>query len=337
MSKKLSEMTLEELWQLFPIILTEHKDCWEKYYADEAAGLKKLLPEDSEINHVGSTAVKGIWAKPIVDILAEVDEAVNLSEVSTVLQDNGWIKMSEIDRRISFNKGYTENGFAEKVFHLHLRYAGDNNELYFRDFLIAHPEIAKEYEILKLGLWKKFEHDRDGYTSAKGEFVKKYTMLAKQPMKIREMKQEEFPLLDKFLYEAIFVPKGVEPPSESIIYRPELQVYVSGFGESKHDIALVAEVAGKVAGAVWVRIMNDYGHVDDNTPSFAISVLKEYRGLGIGTALMSKMLETLKERGYAQASLSVQKANYAAQMYSKLGFEVVSENEEEFLMVKKLK
>lgn len=180
MNKKLSEMTLEELWQLFPVILTEHKDCWEKYYERQAAELKKLLPAGTKINHIGSTAVKDIWAKPIVDILVEVDEAVNLSEVSVILQNNGWIKMSETERRISFNKGYTENGFAEKVFHLHLRYVGDNDEIYFREYLIAHPEIAKEYEDLKLELWKKFEHDRDGYTAAKSEFIKKYTALAKQ-------------------------------------------------------------------------------------------------------------------------------------------------------------
>lgn len=178
MSKKLSEMTLDELWQLFPIILTEHKDCWEKYYADEAAELKRLLPSGTKINHIGSTAVKGIWAKPIVDILVEVDGTVSLSEVGAVLQNSGWIKMCESER-MSFNKGYTENGFAEKVFHLHLRYMDDNDEIYFRDYLIAHPKIAKEYEALKLGLWKRFEHDRDGYTEAKSEFVKKYTALAK--------------------------------------------------------------------------------------------------------------------------------------------------------------
>lgn len=156
-------------------------------------------------------------------------------------------------------------------------------------------------------------------------------------MIIREMKQAEYPLLDNFLYEAIFIPYGVEPPPKSIIYRPELQVYISEFGKSKHDIALVADINGKIAGTVWVRIMNDYGHIDDKTPSFAISVYKEYRGKGIGTALMSEMLAILKKRGYKQASLSVQKKNFAAEMYRKLGFQAIEENEEEYLMVKKLR
>ena len=156
-------------------------------------------------------------------------------------------------------------------------------------------------------------------------------------MIIREMQQAEYPLLEKFLYEAIFIPNGVEPPAKSIIYSPELQVYISEFGTSKHDISLVADINGEVVGAVWVRIMNDYGHIDDKTPSFAISVYKEYRGKGIGTALMKEMLTILKRRGYEQASLSVQKANFAAEMYRKLGFQVIGENEEEYLMVKSLK
>ena len=155
-------------------------------------------------------------------------------------------------------------------------------------------------------------------------------------MIIREMQRAEYPLLENFLYEAIFIPNGVEPPPKSIIYRPELQVYISEFGINEHDISLAADINGKVIGAVWVRIMNDYGHIDDKTPSFAISVYKEYRGKGVGTALMKKMLTILKMRGYKQASLSVQKANFAAEMYRNLGFQVVDENEEEYLMLKKL-
>ena len=173
-------MTNEELWQLFPIILTEHDDRWAQYYAEEAAELKGLLPVGTVINHIGSTAVKGICAKPIVDVLAELGDGVNLAEIAGILQNNGWIVMSASDRRISLNKGYTENGFADKVFHLHLRYFGDNDEIYFRDYLNANPAVAKQYEKLKLGLWKKYEHDRDGYTEAKSEFVQKYTALAKQ-------------------------------------------------------------------------------------------------------------------------------------------------------------
>ena len=98
---------------------------------------------------------------------------------------------------------------------------------------------------------------------------------------IREIQKQEYPLLDKFLYEAIFVPEGIEPPPKTIITSPELQVYVAHFGESKDDWGFVAEVDDKIVGAVWVRIMDDYGHIDDKTPSLAISLYQEYRALAL--------------------------------------------------------
>ena len=154
---------------------------------------------------------------------------------------------------------------------------------------------------------------------------------------IREIKEAEYPLLKDFLYEAIFVPEGVEPPPKSIVNAPELQVYIEDFGTSVHDKALIAEIGNKAIGAVWVRIMNDYGHIDSETPSFAISLYKEYRKHGIGTDLMKRMLTILKTCGYERASLAVQKANYAVKMYRSIGFEVFDENEDEYIMVKHLK
>ncbi len=153
---------------------------------------------------------------------------------------------------------------------------------------------------------------------------------------IRELSEDEYGLLENFLYEAIFVPEGIPAPPKSIVRQPELQIYIKGFGGNKDDLCLVAEADGKVLGAVWVRIMEDYGHIDDETPSFAISLYKEYRGQGIGTDLMQNMLCVLRQRGYRQASLSVQKANYAVKMYRKLGFEIVRENREEYIMVCRL-
>ena len=154
---------------------------------------------------------------------------------------------------------------------------------------------------------------------------------------IREIHPEEIPLLNDFLYEAIFIPEGVPAPPRSIIENEDLQVYVRDFGKKADDRCLVAEVDGKVVGAVWTRMMNDYGHIDDGIPSLAISLYKEYRHIGIGTDLLREMLQLLKRDGYPQVSLSVQKANYAFRMYQKAGFEVVKETEEEYLMVCKLK
>lgn len=153
---------------------------------------------------------------------------------------------------------------------------------------------------------------------------------------IRKMTVPEYPLLSDFLYEAIFILEGIKPPSRDIIASPELQIYVERFGALKADFALVAEIEGKIVGAVWVRIMNDYGHIDNATPSIAVSLYKDYRGLGIGTALMKEMLRILKDRGYKQASLSVQKANYAVNMYQKTGFEIVDEKGEEYSMLCRL-
>lgn len=150
--------------------------------------------------------------------------------------------------------------------------------------------------------------------------------------RIRKMQPIEYPLLDDFLYNAIFIPQGVIPPPRDIIGNNELQVYIKDFGKQKGDCALVAEVNGKIVGAVWARIMNDYGHIDNDTPSLAVSLYKEYRGNGIGTELMRNILSQLKQNGYTRASLAVQKANYAVKMYQKVGFVIVDENPEEYIM-----
>ena len=186
MRKKLSEMSLAELWQLFPIYLTEHRDCWKDWYAAEETLLRKALATERGIrlSHIGSTAVVAIWAKPIVDILLEVPEDCDFIFLKKTLIHAGYNCMSEQLRRMSFNKGYTEKGFAEKVFHLHLRCLGDHDELYFRDYLNAHPDTAKKYETLKLKLWKQYAHDRDGYTAQKSEFVAAVTAKPKQPLKV---------------------------------------------------------------------------------------------------------------------------------------------------------
>lgn len=179
MGKKLSEMTLEELWRLFPVFLTEHKGVWADWYYEEEAFLKSILPPDTEYHHVGSTAVDGIMAKPIIDILVVVASSDELRHAADILQRHGYLIMSETERRISLNKGYTESGFADRVFHLHVRLKCDADEIFFRDYLNAHPDTAKQYERLKLELWKKYEYDRYAYTAAKTDFVQKYTRAAK--------------------------------------------------------------------------------------------------------------------------------------------------------------
>ena len=186
MNKSLSEMTLEELWELFPIILSEHRNDWSDWYEEERKEIAAVLNDiELKINHIGSTAVKGIMAKPIIDILIEIPGDASMARVKEKLGNIGYLCMSEEENRKSFNKGYTAHGFSEKVFHLHLRYFGDNDELYFRDYMNGHPVLAEEYEKLKLSLREKYEHNRDAYTEAKGAFVLKYTKIAKAEYKER--------------------------------------------------------------------------------------------------------------------------------------------------------
>lgn len=187
MGKSLSEMSLEELWQLFPIFLVEHKEAWNRWYEEEEARLQEVLQKNiiKRISHIGSTAVPNICAKDIVDILLEVESRKDQLLVCRRLLEHGWLCMSRDDNRISMNKGYTEDGFADRVYHLHIRLLGDNDELYFRDYLLEHPKTAETYEKLKLSLADKYEHNRDKYTEEKGNFIREYTELAKRDYGIR--------------------------------------------------------------------------------------------------------------------------------------------------------
>lgn len=151
---------------------------------------------------------------------------------------------------------------------------------------------------------------------------------------IRKIRSEEHDLLREFLYHAIYLPQGVEPPSQSVIDLPELQVYLADFGTRPGDHCIVAEAAGKVVGAAWCRIMEDYGHIDNDTPSLAISLLPKYRGLGVGTRLLNGLLLLLQENGYLRASLSVQKENPALRLYERAGFRILAEKGTEYLMLR---
>ena len=156
-------------------------------------------------------------------------------------------------------------------------------------------------------------------------------------MTVREIQPDEYAALKIFLYEAIYIPDGAPKPPREIIERAELQVYVKDFGTRSADCGFVAEVDGKIVGACWARIMNDYGHLDDETPSLALSVLKDFRRRGLATALLKNLCSRLETKGFGRVSLSVQKENSAAvALYRKFQFEVVAEHDGEYIMLKKL-
>jgi GrpB-like predicted nucleotidyltransferase (UPF0157 family) len=184
MVKDLSDMTLEELWELFPIILKEYNTEYPRWYEIEKEKLVEKFHDGTivRISHIGSTAVPGIISKPTIDILMEISPDSDISRITDKLVSLQWGLMNFSEKPVfkqAYNKGYSKYGFEEKVYHLHVRYADNWSELYFRDYLIDHPDVAKEYVDLKMRLKDKFEHDRDAYTDAKDEFVGKYSEIAK--------------------------------------------------------------------------------------------------------------------------------------------------------------
>lgn len=184
MNKSLNEMSNEELWRIFPIILSEHIPKWKENYLTEkmmivqAVGIQYIV----RINHYGSTSVPNLIAKPTIDILLEIKDDADIEKLVSSMQSVGYIYSEQPNNpapHMMFMKGYTPQGFKGQVFHVHVRYSGDWDELYFRDYLLVHPEIADEYGKLKMELQKKYEHDRDGYTHAKTDFIKRITKLAR--------------------------------------------------------------------------------------------------------------------------------------------------------------
>ena len=177
--KQLDELSLVELWRMFPVKLVKHHHCWHAWFKAEEAFLKAILPVYTKVHHIGSTAIKNILSKPTIDILVEVEHC-NFEAIRGVLTQNGYMLMSDTNTRCSFNKGYTPKGYEKRVFHLHLRRFNDNDELYFRDYLNEYPMLAKEYEAIKLALCRQFKCDRDEYTKGKASFVHEYTEKAIQ-------------------------------------------------------------------------------------------------------------------------------------------------------------
>lgn len=152
---------------------------------------------------------------------------------------------------------------------------------------------------------------------------------------IREISATDYPILETFLYNAIFLHPGMEEPPREVIFQPQIYIHIKDFG-SKNDCGVIAEKGCKIIGAAWTRIIHAYGHIDNDTPELAISVLPEQRGQGIGTMLMNRLFCLLSERGYKRTSLSVQKDNPAVRFYKRLGYEITEEKSDDYIMVREL-
>ena len=185
MCKCLEDMSNAELWQLFPIVLTEYQPQWKPNYLMEKTVIEKAIGREAvvRISHFGSTSVPGLLAKPTIDILLEIREDTDVDILVSNLRSAGYIPSLQPEKpapHLMFMKGYTPHGFEGQAYHLHVRYPGDYDELYFRDYLVSHPDAAAEYGRLKRELQRQYRHDRDGYTAAKGEFIRKVTMIARE-------------------------------------------------------------------------------------------------------------------------------------------------------------
>lgn len=184
-SKSLNNMTIAELGQLFPIIIADYSDKWHDLYKTEAKLITDsfIQTEILRIDHIGSTAIPGLKAKPTIDILLQVTEQIDIQKLKDTFKSLGY----QINNRpenpaphLTFVKGYTKQGFKGQAYHVHVRYIGDWDEIRFKDYLIKHNEIAKEYETLKLKLAEKYPNDRETYTDSKTEWIEKINNLTRK-------------------------------------------------------------------------------------------------------------------------------------------------------------
>ncbi len=184
MQKELDQMTPEELGLLFPIMLSVPNPDWIRLFETEKKNIENSLGLDNiiRIEHIGSTAVADLISKPTIDILIEIPEKTDLQQMIKKIKNIGYHYIPKPENpapHIMFVKGYTKDGLKGQAYHIHIRYSGDWDELYFRDYLKKNPEIALEYARLKQDIAKKYRYDRDGYTNAKTDFIKKITKIAR--------------------------------------------------------------------------------------------------------------------------------------------------------------
>ena len=198
--KKVSELTAEEFKKAFPIEVKAYNKAYKARYGIERDRILGAIDPEGvvRINHIGSTAVEGLLSKPMVDILLEMDGCCNVTKLLDALKGIEYgveiLTRREDPLRLLLAKGCSVDGFAEQVYLLHVRYVGDWDELYFRDYLIAHPEVSEAYAQLKLQILKDIEEGRierlpngnpNGYSNAKLDFVRQHTEIARREFENR--------------------------------------------------------------------------------------------------------------------------------------------------------
>lgn len=299
--ERLRNMTLDELWELFPIVLAPQDPRWKNWANDEIMSLAALLePETPVINHIGSTSVPYIQAKPIIDILVEVPLVADFGRIKKILEDNGYICMSEDCRRLSFNKGYTPKGYAEKVFHIHVHRVGDHDEILFRDYLLSHPDTAMEYERLKLSLLPGFKNNRDGYTEAKTYFVRAVVSAAKHAGAdfMRDTDRLNFRLWRENDAEALYKYASDERVSEMALWPRHTSVEMSRqiirdfFMPNEHTFAMVLKETDEPIGCIGlVPVGAEHYEPLANEREVGYWIGFPYWGKGLTTEALKSLIE----------------------------------------------
>ena len=183
--KALNKMTIAELGQLFPVIITEYSEKWPELYLSEAKFITTSFShtEIERIDHIGSTSIPGLKAKPTIDILMQVSEQIEIKKIKDTFKTLGYHINYHPENpapHLTFVKGYTNQGFIGQAYHVHIRYSGDWDEIRFKEYLIKHKDLAKKYETLKMELAVKYPNDREAYTNSKTEWIMKINQLTRK-------------------------------------------------------------------------------------------------------------------------------------------------------------
>ncbi len=188
MGKDLNRLSVEALGKLFPIIIVEYNPVWKNLFLSEKQIVMEAIGSNNiiSIEHIGSTSVPGLCAKPTIDILIEIKDKANTGLMIEKLKQVRYHfipKSENPSPHMMFAKGYSESGFTGQTFHIHLRYRGERDEVLFRDYLIWNPEAAQEYAELKRRLSIVFINDREAYTNNKTDFIKEIIRKGREELK----------------------------------------------------------------------------------------------------------------------------------------------------------
>ena len=153
---------------------------WKEMYKEESEKIKNVLIDIIiDIHHIGSTAIPGIKAKPVIDVLVEVKDIEGVDQYNYKMKELGYEAMGEygIPKRRFFRKGGNN-----RTHHIHIFQVGNEEierHINFKEYLIAHPDKAREYSKLKEKLVNKYTYDVENYTNSKSDFIKEIDKKAK--------------------------------------------------------------------------------------------------------------------------------------------------------------